>query len=243
MIIDPDFLDHWKTRTLVGALGGDELAPLYLLRLWAHCQVRKTHRFQRLSSEALAAICRFKGDAGQLWLAIQTSGFGRVKDEVFIVHDWDKHNKSLISSWRNGRFGGRKRKPTGIPTGNPPQTHGGVEKRREEKRREDSLFPADEPQVMLPAKPRNLVMDELARVGGIPLNEIGAAVAKRLQKVISAIKESTPDVTPGEVAQRALNYRSHFPDTRCTPEALAKHWGTCHAAGKSTSSSGRSAFA
>ncbi len=41
MIIDPDFPDHWKTRMLVGALNNDETAPVYLLRLWGHCQNRR----------------------------------------------------------------------------------------------------------------------------------------------------------------------------------------------------------
>jgi len=27
VILDPDFLDHWKTRMLVDLLGGDECAP------------------------------------------------------------------------------------------------------------------------------------------------------------------------------------------------------------------------
>jgi len=136
MIVDPDFLDHWKTRSFVGLLGNDELAPLCIIRLWSHCQVRKTHRFSRLSAEALAGICRFKGDPSQLWLAIQTSGFARVKNEVFIVHDWEKHNKSLVNSWKNGRYGGRPKKPTGSPTAQPAANPRGP---REEKRREEKI--------------------------------------------------------------------------------------------------------
>jgi hypothetical protein len=135
MIVAQDFLDHWKTRQLVGLLGGDECAPLYVLRLWAHCQARKTHKFPQLSAESLAGICRFAGAPSALWLAFQTCGFSEVKGEVFIAHQWDQYNKSLTNSWKNGRYGGRKRKPTGIPTAPPNGTHGGVEKRREEKSR------------------------------------------------------------------------------------------------------------
>jgi hypothetical protein len=75
---------------------------------------------------------------------------------------------------------------------------------------------------------RNLVMDELATMAGIPLTEIGQAVAKRLNRVISQIRESTPDVTAEEVKRRAKNYRTHMPEAQLTPEALAKHWGVCH---------------
>lgn len=88
-----------------------------------------------------------------------------------------------------------------------------------------SAMPKEEPK----QRPRNLVMDELATVAGIPLNEIGAAVAKRLQAVISTIKQSTPDVTPEEIRRRAANYRTHMRDANLTAEALAKHWGLCHA--------------
>jgi hypothetical protein len=40
MIVDPDFLDHWRTRMLVDALQ-DECAPMYIIRVWAHCQQRR----------------------------------------------------------------------------------------------------------------------------------------------------------------------------------------------------------
>lgn len=74
-------------------------------------------------------------------------------------------------------------------------------------------------------------MDAIATACGIPLSEIGATVAKRLQKVIKAIRESTPEVTPEEIMRRARNYPTHMDSAVLTPEALAKHWATCNTVG------------
>ena len=115
VIVTPEFLDHWKTRMLVDELQGDETAPLLVLRLWAHCQVRKTHRLGRVSASALKSICRYNGSHEALWLALQNSGFIEVKHEQVDVHQWSVYNQGLINSWINGRKGGRPKKPTGIP--------------------------------------------------------------------------------------------------------------------------------
>lgn len=122
MIVDPDFCDHWKTRMLVGSLDGDEAAPVYVLRLWAHCQNRRQSTFSNLSSEALKALCRFPGNANKLESSLVASGFVRREERDLIVCNWDEYNSSLIASWNNGRKGGRpssktQGKPTGKPTG------------------------------------------------------------------------------------------------------------------------------
>lgn len=82
----------------------------------------------------------------------------------------------------------------------------------------------------LAAKPRerNLLMDALASACGIPLSEI-SPVASRLGKVLRALKQATPELTPSDIQVRAVHYRSHFKDAVLTPEALQKHWGLCHA--------------
>lgn len=127
MIVDPDFCDHWKTRMLVGLLGGDEAAPVYVLRLWAHCQNRRDSS-HKLTPDALRAICHFTGDPNALDAAMSASGFISRDGEVVRVMNWDEKNAALIASWRNGAKGGRGRpsEPRGKPTGS------GVEKRREE---------------------------------------------------------------------------------------------------------------
>ena len=132
MIVDPDFCDHWKTRMLVGLLNGDEAAPVYVIRVWAHCQNRRQFVFDNLPSEALKALCRFPGNANKLESSLSTSGFVRRDGANLIVCGWDEYNKSLISAWANGTKGGRppqnprvtKRKPTGS---------------REEKSRKDEI--------------------------------------------------------------------------------------------------------
>lgn len=144
MIVQPNFLDHHKTRQLVLELGGDELAPLYVLRLWGHCQNQKKSRFPKMSAAALCAICCAKTSAEQLWLAMQSAGFIRVKNDTVIVHEWDDYNASLIKNWENGKKGGRPRKPNGNPKRdwvNPEktQTHSGVTDREDKIEKIDEI--------------------------------------------------------------------------------------------------------
>lgn len=118
MIIEPDFLDHWKTRLLIRLLD-TEAAPTYVIRLWSHCQTRKTNRFQDWNPEILAAVCKWTGDAQQFWGAMMQT-FCRQQERDVIAHQWDEVNAGLIASWSNGGKGGRPKKPTG----NPQITHG-----------------------------------------------------------------------------------------------------------------------
>jgi hypothetical protein len=120
MIVEPDFLDHWKTRQLV-EVTADPASPLLVLRLWAHCQHRKTSRFPGLTDAALSAICRWKQKPEQLRAILIETGFITYENGSIVVHDWEVTNRILVSAWTNGRFGGRprKKKPTGIPTGKP----------------------------------------------------------------------------------------------------------------------------
>jgi hypothetical protein len=140
MIVDADFTEHWKTRMLVGLLDNDEAAPIYVLRIWAHCQNRKQSIFHDLNTEALKALCRFSGAADKLESALISAGFIRRKGKNLEAINWSKYNASLVASWNNGRKGGRPQsennpKPTGSPT--DPPTGPREEKRREEKSREE----------------------------------------------------------------------------------------------------------
>ncbi len=112
MIVDPDFCDHWKTRMLVGSLNGDEAAPVYVLRLWAHCQNRRQSQFENLNAEALKALCRFPGNANKLEASLAASGFVRRVEDTLIVLNWDEYNRTLIAAWSNGRKGGRPKEET-----------------------------------------------------------------------------------------------------------------------------------
>lgn len=108
MIVDVDFLDHWKTRLAVNALGGDELAPLYILRIWAHCQARKKPGAITISTAGLHALCRCtSASAEALEAALIEAGFiAREGDDIRVV-DWAARNKKLVSAWENGEEGGR----------------------------------------------------------------------------------------------------------------------------------------
>lgn len=127
MIVEPAFFDHWKTRMLIDALG-DEAAPIYVMRLWAHCQNQRQDTFDSFPTEAIKAICRFPGQAGTLESSLVASGFIRRDGESLVVVNWSQYNSSLIAAWCNGKRGGRPPKNPavthGLPSGNPEETHG-----------------------------------------------------------------------------------------------------------------------
>jgi hypothetical protein len=106
MIVQPNFPDHWKTQMLVQLLE-DPAGPVYVLRLWGHCQNAKAWRFEKLTPQAIRAICRYPGDAKKLDDALCESGYLRRVDAVVEVLNWEKHNAGLIASWENGKLGGR----------------------------------------------------------------------------------------------------------------------------------------
>jgi hypothetical protein len=108
VIVDPFFLQHPKTLTLSSRLN-DPVAPLYLIRLWCYCQTQKTPT-PRLSPEFLKIVCGYPGNANRLESALTTSGFIRRDGETVEVVNWAEHNAKLISSWSNGKKGGRPKK-------------------------------------------------------------------------------------------------------------------------------------
>lgn len=139
MIVDPDFLTHWKTQMLIVEMN-DPAAPLYVIALWGHCQQRRKSHFDSLPLNGLKAICRYPGDPALLLAALTNSGFLDETEAGFTVHDWDDVNAKLVAQWENGRKGGAhgKPKPTppapqADPTGNPRLPD------REERRGEDGL--------------------------------------------------------------------------------------------------------
>lgn len=124
MIVDPDFLDHWRTGMVADALG-DPMAPLYILRLWGHCQERKSDTFI-MPTRGLKAQCKFGGDAEAFESALIEAGFIARDGDTITVIGWAEKNASLLAAWENGSRGGRpKRNPAethGKPTGNPAVT-------------------------------------------------------------------------------------------------------------------------
>jgi hypothetical protein len=114
VIVDPDFLDHWRTRMLVDALGGDEFAPFYLLRLWGHCQARKATRFD-IPAAGIKGLCKAPCDAEALERALIESGYVERDGASITVLKWAEKNAALISAWENGHRGGRPKKPDENP--------------------------------------------------------------------------------------------------------------------------------
>jgi len=122
VILDPDFLDHWKTRMLVDLLGGDECAPLYVIRIWGHCQARRAVDFD-ITPIALKAICRAPHDASTFEAAMIEAGFVERDGSTLRVPKWAEHNPKLVANWRNGGSGGRPAKPKGNPPETQRETH------------------------------------------------------------------------------------------------------------------------
>jgi hypothetical protein len=145
VIVDPDFLDHWRTRMLVDLLGGDELAPMYVIRVWGHCQTRRATEFE-VPPAGLKAICRAPHDAAMFEQAMIEAGFIERAGALLRVPKWADHNAKLIANWKNGQGGGRPKGGKEEPTENPPKTQEEpnenptlthTEPIREEKRREE----------------------------------------------------------------------------------------------------------
>lgn len=106
MIIEPDFLDDWRTRMLVDLLDRDEFAPLYILRLWSYCQTQRTVTFV-MPAAGLKAQCRYAGNAEAFERAMIAAGFIERNDDVLHVLRWEEQNVKLIANWKNGKKGGR----------------------------------------------------------------------------------------------------------------------------------------
>lgn len=129
MIVEPDFLTHWKTQLLTAELG-DERAPLYVLRLWAFAQQRLTADLNRPSwvlvgfnQTVIKSICHYDGDAEKLVDSLLFSGYlKKLKKDTYHIHDWEIVNAKLVQAKVNGNKGGRPPKPNDNPTGNPKRT-------------------------------------------------------------------------------------------------------------------------
>ena len=175
MIIEPDFLDHWKTRLLMRLLD-TEAAPNYVIRLWSHCQTRKTNKFPEWSPAILASVCRWPGDADQFWSAMMQT-FCRHEDGYLIAHEWDEVNASLIAAWSNGGKGGRPKKPMGNPRvnpesipGNPRLTHGVTD--REDREEKPEKIQADKPPASRFQKPTLEQLNTEAALIGLSTIEV-----------------------------------------------------------------------
>lgn len=104
MILETDFLDHWKTRMLSDLLE-DKMAPLYVIRLWCHCQLRKSVQFDDMTAQAMKAICQFPGDGAKLIDCLAQCGFIERNETGISVPKFAETNSKMFSNWGKGRFG------------------------------------------------------------------------------------------------------------------------------------------
>ena len=166
MIVEPDFLDHWKTRLLVRLLG-TELAPIYVIRLWAHCQQRKTDRFTGWKPVVLASVCRWDGDVETFWEAMGQT-FVHFEDGAVLVHGWAETNASLVSAWANGKLGGRPKKPQLFaeekPNGNRPGNPTKTDRVTDREDREDREEKIEKTKRFTPPT-REEVLEESSKIG------------------------------------------------------------------------------
>jgi hypothetical protein len=108
MIVDPNFLDHWKVSTLRAILGRDKEAPIYILRLWAYCQSAKKSTMP-YNANVVAEICKFKGNPEAILQAmVELKIIDVVDDATLRVHEFDVYNKKLYSCRENAEKGREK---------------------------------------------------------------------------------------------------------------------------------------
>lgn len=99
MNIDPGFLDHWRTRMLGDALGGDELAPLYVMRLWAQCERTRSLRLV-LSPCEVKSLCKYRDDPFALEVGLAAAGFFERDGDAIVAREWIGCSVSLAGPRR-----------------------------------------------------------------------------------------------------------------------------------------------
>lgn len=109
MIICPSFPDHWKTRYLIKQVGAEGV--LALLRLWGHCQYRKSQSFEG-NAAVVAAIALWDGDPQTLENALLEAKLANRDGNLFTLHDWEKYNARLMTASERGKKGGRPKTNT-----------------------------------------------------------------------------------------------------------------------------------
>jgi hypothetical protein len=225
MIVEPDFLDHWKTRLLVRLLG-TELAPIYVIRLWAHCQSRKTDRFTDWKPTVLASVCRWETDPQTLWDAMLETYLER-DGNTLVVRGWAETNAGLISAWTNGKLGGRPKKqakPTEQkPNGNRPvnlmETVRVTD--REDKIREDRDDKIEHPQTPNGGEELVILKDRIGSWFSRRASTIWSDKETKALKAVIALR--TP---PEDIDALETRYKSGNPYLRRDIITLLNNWNT-----------------
>ncbi|HZR66017.1 MAG TPA: hypothetical protein VFA85_12760 [Terriglobales bacterium] len=109
MIVKVDFPDHPKTLKLE-ELGGPG-APMWCIRIWGYCQIKRTNRFRNtdeyFTNSGMRTVFRIRNKNVMPLNILKDCGFIREEGDMLVVHDWDIVNKRMVASYNNGAKGGR----------------------------------------------------------------------------------------------------------------------------------------
>lgn len=108
------------------------MAPIYVLRLWSYCQMRKSWQFPDLGADALRGICKAPHEPEALLDAMAKAGYAERLGDGFSSSEWATLNAQLIAAWTNGKKSAGR--PPKKPDGNPTETGRLPDKRREDKK-------------------------------------------------------------------------------------------------------------
>lgn len=120
MIVDPDFFDHWRTRMVADALQ-DSMAPVYIMRLWGHCQNRKGDVFD-IPAAGIKALCQFAGDAQALEDALIAAEYMERDGLTITVTGWAERTLHFWLHGRTGTKAGAQKRTHRQPKQNPLKT-------------------------------------------------------------------------------------------------------------------------
>lgn len=111
MILESNFLGHWKTVLLRALLGEDDKAPLYVLAIWLHLFAQRTDVL-RAEPEVVRAIAGYNGSktAEEFVAALVKSEYFHRVNKNLLAHEFREMNARAFAAWDNGNRGGRPRK-------------------------------------------------------------------------------------------------------------------------------------
>lgn len=99
MIVEPDLTNHPKFIQLKSRVG--DVAMELLVRLWTHCQQNKRGQFWfGANSDYVEVVCCGRSKKGRLFAALRDCQWIHERQNGIEVHDWDKHNASLVARWK-----------------------------------------------------------------------------------------------------------------------------------------------
>lgn len=89
-----------------------EGSAMLIVRLWAHCQQRRSSIFPKMTDAALKTVCRWGGDGARLREILIEAGFIHCEGSELVVHQWSERNGKLVRNWENGAKNTAKQKPS-----------------------------------------------------------------------------------------------------------------------------------